>query len=153
MLCSLSLCLNGDVLCHTEGFHFHESPLINFLIVLRARAIDFLTRKSFLVPTNLRLFPTFPPIKFRPHVWGLWFIWSWGLCSVIKIDYLHYSTWCHSVWPSPFIENVLFFPVCFWLHYKKSSVYRCVYVWFSFQPASIGQHVYLYQYCTLKNNT
>lgn len=34
-------------------------------IVLNACAIDFLTRKSFIVTMNLRLFPTFSPIRFR----------------------------------------------------------------------------------------
>lgn len=86
--------------------------------------------KAFSVPVSSSLFLTFSSIMFIASglCWGLWYIWNWVLCKMIKMDLFpfHYmqlfiltNTIC---WRCSLCSNVYL-----WLLYKKKlGVHTCV---------------------------
>jgi hypothetical protein len=63
--------------------------------------------------------------------WGHRYIWTWGSCWVINMDYLHSSTCRYPVIPPPFVEDAL--PVAVYgfgfLIKNQVSVVEWVYFW------------------------
>ena len=114
------------------------------IVDLCAWAIGVLFRKLSPVPMSSRLLPTFYSIRFsvsgfvlrdKIHL-ELNFVQGDRCGSICVL--LH----AHAVWPAPFVDDVVFFPMCI-SGLSNSGVHVCVDLCLSLQFNSIDQHVFV----------